>query len=204
VKDGRIVPKTWVLALKQNRWCPAELIEPLCPFVLNESASAAASIQPKPSTGVLAQELRRFPAFSALSNQQLDQFIGFGELVEAPTGRVILRREDPSDSVFFLLSGELRARVMVGHEDKTLGRVKAGECFGETAMFMRTSRTADVVVEKDARMLRVTSEVFLLLIKQLPQIAAPVLFGMAGVMAGRICEQNQKNQRKAASELLWR
>src|SRR5215468_9160367 len=159
-QEGRILPKTWVLAQNQNRWFLAEQIEPLRSFLLKDFAAAPSNIRPKPGTGVLAVELRKFPAFSGLNNQQLEEFIRFGELVEAPAGRVILKSQDPGDSVFFLLSGELRARVMVGHEDKTLGRVKAGECFGETAIFMRTPRTADVVVEKDARMLRVTSEVF--------------------------------------------
>jgi CRP-like cAMP-binding protein len=117
---------------------------------------------------------------------------------------VILQRNDPSDSLFFQLSGEVRARLMIGYEDKTLGIVKAGECFGEIAMFTRTPRSADVVVESDARMLRVTSEACLLLINQLPQIAAPILFGMARVLAARVSERNQMYQRDAASEFLWR
>jgi CRP-like cAMP-binding protein len=71
-------------------------------------------------------------------------------------------------------------------------------------MFMRTPRTADVVVETEARMLRVTSEAFLLLTNQLPQIAAPILLGMARVMAGRVSERNQMYQRDVAAEFLWR
>lgn len=204
VKEARVFPKTWVLAKNQNRWCHAEMIESLGPFFLRESHVKVLNSEPKPASGVLVEELRQFSAFSGLSNQQLEQFIEFGELVEAPAGRVILRRADPSDSLFFLLSGELRVRMMVGYEDKTLGLVKAGECFGEIAMFMRMPRTADVVVESEARMLRVTSEAFLLLINQLPKIAAPVLFGMARVMACRVSERNQQYQRDAASEFLWR
>lgn len=204
VKEGRVFPKTWVLAKEQNRWCHAEMIEPLNPFFMRESPVRALRTEFKPESGVLAEEMRQFPAFAGLSNHQLEQFIEFGELVEAPAGRIVLRRHDPSDSLFFLLSGQLRARVIVGFDDKTLGHIKAGECFGETAMFMRCPRNADVVVESDARMLRVTSEAFLLLIDQLPQIAAPILFSMAGVMAGRVADRNQQYQRDAAAEFLWR
>jgi hypothetical protein len=203
-KEGRILPKTWILAQVENRWVLAEQMDSLRPFLSEKSSTNRTDLPGSPTTGVSAQELRKFPAFSALNNEQIEQFIRYGQLVEAPAGRVILRCQDPSDSVFFLLAGELRARVMVGPNDKTLGHVKAGECFGETAMFMAKPRTADVVVEQDARMLRVTSEVFLSLINEVPQIAAPVLFGMARVMAARICEQNQKHQRNAVSELLWR
>jgi hypothetical protein len=204
VKEGRVFPKTWVLAQAQNRWCRADSIEPLRPFFRDEPVASPLSSEAKPSPGAVADELRRFSGFAALNNHQLDQFVHFGELVDAPAGRVILKRMDPGDALFFLLSGELRVRVMVGPEDKTLGRVRAGECFGEIAMFMRTPRTADVVVVTEARMLRFTSEAFLLLINQLPQIAAPVLFGMAQVMAARVSSGNQQYQRTAASQFLWR
>src|SRR6476660_6108738 len=90
------------------------------------------------------------------------------------------------------------------HFISPLGRVRAGECFGEIAMFMRRPRVADLIVESNARMLRVTSEAFLQLIKELPPIAAPILFAMAQVMAGRISVGNEQYQRAAASEFLWR
>lgn len=204
VKEGRVFPKTWVLTRNQNRWCQAEMIEPLGPFFLHHSIANPISPGPKATAGVVAEELRQFSAFSGLNNQQLDQFIAFGELVEAPAGQVILRRHDPSDSLFFLLSGELRVRVIIGREEKTLGKINTGECFGEIAMFMRTPRTADVVVESHARMLRLTSEAFLLLINELPQIAAPILFDMARVMACRVSERTQQYQRDVTSEFLWR
>ena len=203
VKEDRIQRQTWVLSRDANRWVQAETIEELKPFWTSQAAPARQN-QSKTAPAVLTHELRSFPAFAGLSNVQLEQFIQFGELVEAPSGRVVLRKLDPGDSLFFLLSGELRARVMINSEDKTLGRIKAGECFGETAMFMRTPRTADVVVESDARMLRVSSEAFLLLINQLPQVAAPVLFAMAKVMAGRVSERNRQFQREVGSEVMWR
>jgi hypothetical protein len=204
VKDARVFPKTWVLAKNQNRWCQAEAIEPLRPFFLQDSVAIPVDSGSNADPEVLAEELRQFSVFSGLTNQQLEQFVHFGQLLDAPAGQVILRCQDPSDSLFFLLSGELRARLTIRNEDKTLGRVKAGECFGEIAMFMRIPRTADVVAETDARMLRVTSEAFLLLITQLPQIAAPILFGMAQVMAGRVSERNQQYHRDATAEFLWR
>jgi hypothetical protein len=204
VKEGRVFPRTWILTKGQNRWTQAEMIEPLHPFFLTDSSAKPLESSPKPGSGLLIEELRQFSAFAGLTNQQLEQFIEFGKLVEAPPGRIILRRQEPSDSLFFLLSGELSVKVTVGREDKTLGRVKAGECFGEIAMFLHSPRTADVLVETHARMLRVTAEAFLLLIAQLPAIAAPILFGMARVMAGRVSERNQQYQRDAASEFLWR
>jgi hypothetical protein len=204
IKDGRVHPKTWMMSKKQNRWCLAESIHALRPLFSSGSTGILTKPAVKPPASVIADELRQFPAFSGISNQQLEQFIHFGELVEAPAGRVIMKRRDPGDSLFFLLSGELRARVIVGQNEKILGRVKAGDCFGEIAMFMSTPRVADVVVESNARMLRVTSEAFLKLINEQPQIAAPILFAMARVLATRVSASNQEHQQAAVSEFLWR
>jgi len=204
VKDGRVFPKTWVLAKNQNRWCAAEAIDPLRAFFANSSEDTIENSSARPENGVEAEELRQFPVFSGLTNDQLDQFIRFGELVEASPGEVIMRCHDPGDSLYFLLSGELRARLTIGYDDKTLCKMKGGECFGEIAMFMRTPRTADVVAESNARMLRMTSEAFLLLTNQLPQIAAPILMGMAQVLAARLSDRSQQYQREAAGDFLWR
>jgi hypothetical protein len=202
--EGRVEPETWVLAQRHEQWSKAKDIGALSSVFLARAGNPSTVQAQEFGHGILAAELRHFPIFSALSDQQVQQFIKFGELVEAPAGRLVLRKQDPSDSIFFVLAGQLRARVMVGHEEQTLGRVKAGECFGEAAMFQRTLRTADVVVESDARMLRVTSEAFVSLITQHPQIAAPMLFGMASVMSARLSERNQKSERQVASQLVWR
>jgi hypothetical protein len=203
-KDARVLPATWVLAKNQNRWTSAGSIGPLRAFFADQSAPAHPHSPALHGKRVETEELRQFNVFSGLTNEQLDQFIQFGELVEAPRGQLLIRRHDPGDSLFFILSGELRVRLMIGLQDQTLGAMKSGECFGEIAMFMRTPRTADVVVETDARMLRITSEAFLLLVNQMPQIAAPILLGMARVLACRISERSQLYQKEIASEFLWR
>jgi Cyclic nucleotide-binding domain len=203
-KERRIFPKTWVHVIGLNRWCQAEAIEALNGFFVPDSPAIAANSRVKPDPEVLAEELRQFPLFSGLTNAQLNQFIGFGELVEAVRGKVILTRNDPSESLFFVLAGEVRARIVIGYEDRTLGKMQAGECFGEVAMFANTPRSADVVAESPCRLLRFTSEACLVLIDQLPQIAAPLLHGIAVMMASRMAERNQQLQKDAASEFLWR
>lgn len=204
VREGRVEAETWLLANEPERWSRAKEIEALASALRDRSGNLS-TIQARTSGhAILAAELRHFPIFSALSDQQVEQFISFGELVEAPAGRVVLKRQDPSDSIFFVLAGQLRARVMVGTEEQDLGRVKAGECFGEAAMFQRTLRTADVVVESNARMLRVSSAAFMSLIAQQPQIAAPMLFGMAAILSARLSERNQRSTRQVASQMVWR
>ena len=202
--ENRVLADTWVHSQAENVWRLAREIPPLrrqfAPGV--DTAFLLAQIQA--SHDVQPEELRRFSLFSSLSNAELKQFIAFGQLCEAAPGVVILKKGDPGDSFYLVLTGEVRARLVVGLEDKTLGQIPAGEFFGEMAMFNQAARSADVVAVQPARLLRMSSEAFQLLIKQLPALAAPVIFAIARVMAGRISQDNQRFQREVASEFVWR
>ena len=85
-----------------------------------------------------------------------------------------------------------------------MAKIIAGEFFGDMAMFTQSPRSADVIAENEARLLRFGADSFRLLIGQNPAAAAPVLFGLAGTMAHRILEDNERFQREVASEFVWR
>jgi len=204
VREARIFPQTWVLAQNQNRWCQAETIQPLREEFGQEGSSALTPPVTPAGAAAAPEELRQFALFSGLSNEQIQRFVQFGELVRVRQGHVILKRNDPGDSVFFVLSGSVRVRIIIGLEDKNLGRVPAGECFGEVAMLTGAPRSADVVAEVDVRLLRMTMEAFHLLMSDEPQLASPILLGMAQMLASRLAGRTQEYAREVASEFLWR
>jgi CRP-like cAMP-binding protein len=103
-----------------------------------------------------------------------------------------------------MLTGEVRARLMISYEDKTLNHIPAGQFFGEMAMFTQAPRSADVVAVQSSRLMRVSNQAFLQLIKELPALAAPFLFTMAKMMAHRISETNSNLQKQVTSEFVWR
>ena len=203
VQEARVFRETWVYLETSQEWRAANKIDPLREYfppgeetLFIERESAEGSIVP--------EELRRFAILSSLSNQELAQLIRFGELVHAEPGEVILKRGDPGDALFFVLAGAVRARIFVGQEEKTLGEIPAGQFFGDMAMFTQSPRSADVVCEKEARLLRFGAESFRLLIGQNPAAAAPMLFAIAGTMAQRVLADNQRFQREVASGFVWR
>jgi CRP-like cAMP-binding protein len=106
--------------------------------------------------------------------------------------------------MYFLLDGTVRARLLVGLDDKTLARIAPGEFFGEMAMFTQSPRSADVVAETNARLLRFGADSFHRLIKENPEAAAPMLFAIARTMANRIWEDNTRFQREVAADFVWR
>jgi hypothetical protein len=203
IVEGRVFAETWVHSQRRNAWHQAQELEALREAFAETTLVMARTTRAAPGN-VVPEELRQFGLFAGLANEQLAQFLQFGELIECETGEVLIKRGEPSDALFLILAGGGRARLLVGYEEKTLGRMVAGECFGEVAMLTRLPRTADVVVENKARLLRLSAEACLLFAKDLPAIAAPFLFGIARMMAVRIAERNQDYQKELASDFLWR
>jgi len=119
---------------------------------------------------------------------------------------LIVRQGDPCDSVYFVLDGELRVRLLVGvvdRVDKTLCKLGRGEFFGELGMFLQSKRTADVIAETQSLLFRMSTNAFQLLIKQIPELASPVLFNIGATMAQRVADDNQRLYREMTSQFVW-
>ncbi len=206
VQENRVLAETWVHLPAEDRWEQARALAPLRPYFTSAPAAAPAAGAPAGSDQVSSPELRQFDVFSGLADHELEQFASFGELQAAEPPALVLRQGDPCDAIYFILAGTLRVRLLIGvnREDTTLCRISAGEFFGEVGMFQQSTRTADVMAETPARLLRVTANAFQLLAKETPHLAAPILFAIARTMARRIAEDNQRFYREATSQFLWR
>lgn len=200
VSEDRILSDTWIHSERTNAWYHAREIDALRPH-LHSRLPVTAPI----SGGVIhPEELRQFSVFAGISNELLEQLIGFGELCEPPPDQVILKKGEPGDAIFFVLSGSVRVRLMIGREDKTLNKIPAGQFLGEMAMFTQAPRSADVVAMGATRLMRLSNQAFLELIKEVPSLAATFLFTMASIMAHRISETNSNFQKQVAGDFVWR
>lgn len=204
VEDQRVLGGTWLHTERENAWRQAKDIPELYQYFHSGNTTAFFRKKSEPGTSYTADEVRQFKIFSALSNGQLDQFIRFCEYLECVPGEILIKKGEPGDAIYFLLSGELRARITVGLQDTTVGNIVAGEFFGEMAMFTHSPRSADVVVESNARLLRLSAESFLLMIRELSSLAGPILYAIAQVMARRIADSNKNLHREVASGFVWR
>jgi len=182
VQEGRVTPQTWVHTASRNCWVRAKDF----PSLREHFLDAADTVYILPRGAITAEELRRFPVFARLSLRDLQQFLRFGKLHEARPGEYVVEKGAPCDAVYFVVSGEVRARLIIGHEEETLARVSEGEFFGEIGMFMQAARTADVVAESETRLLRLTAQAFESMIAEIPQLAARLLYAVAQSMAHRV------------------
>ena len=187
VQEGRVTPQTWVHTASRNCWVRAKDF----PSLREYFPDAADTVYIPRHGAITAEELRRFPVFARLSLRDLQQFLRFGQLREARPGDYVVEKGAPCDAAYFVVSGEVRARLIVGHEEETLARVSEGEFFGEMGMLLQSTRTADVVAESETRLLRVTAQAFQSMIAEIPQLAAPLLYAMAQSMARRVADDEK-------------
>jgi hypothetical protein len=150
----------WVFLEGPKEWRPAHKIEPLRDCFPPGETTIFLHRQAVEQGGILPEKLRQFAVLSSLSNHELAQLIRLGELVHAQAGKIVIKRGDPGDALFFVLAGSVRVRVFVGREEKTFACNSAGEFFGDVAMFTRSLRSADVVAEGEMRLLRFAAESF--------------------------------------------
>lgn len=204
VRDSRVFRDTWLYIESQRVWCLAEKVDDLRGVFPAGTETTYLQKQSMQADGIDPYELRNFPVLAGLSNHDLAELIQLAELVCVSPGNFIIRRKEPGDSIYFILSGSVRARIHVGSDEKNLALIPSGQFFGEMSMFTQTPRAADVLAVEDTRLLRFSAEAFRTLMAQNPSAAAPMLYSISTAMAQRIMDTNNKFQNEVASGFVWR
>ncbi len=204
VRERRVQPQTWVYQETVNHWITACSIEALKPEFDSRAEVPPAPAAEVRSESVSLEELRKFERFDPYSSEDLSLLLSFCDVVTAAEDDLIIRKGDMSDSMFLVVSGQVRARLRVGGHDTSLGMIGPGELFGEVAMLSQTARSADVVAEGPTRLLRLTSDRFQELMYDHSELAARLLYNISRQLATRLSQRNQELQKDLASSFVWR
>ena len=117
VQEKRVQRETWVHWETANKWVAAGTMSSLQPeFDALTDAPKVVSSAAEDLPEVTIDELRGFERFAPYSNEELALLITYCEVVRAAKGELIIKKGDLSDSVFVVLSGQVRARIGVGGE----------------------------------------------------------------------------------------
>jgi CRP/FNR family transcriptional regulator, cyclic AMP receptor protein len=149
-----------------------------------ESAPLVAGIKP----GML----RRVKILAEMNEQQLGRFVQFMDVEQVQQFKDIVRQGEAGNSMYLVLEGEVRARLMIGGKETTLATIHAGDFFGEMSLFDSAPRSADVVANQDCVLLKVTTEKYDKMVKEVPELAGPFLAGVCRTLAGRIRSDNKR------------
>lgn len=103
-----------------------------------------------------------------------------GELgKEYSDGEVICRQGEPGNSMFVIQVGKALAVRNSGGQELVLGELRAGEVFGEMAIFDRQPRSATVRAAGRARILTLDRRAFLRRVQEDPSLAFRILQKMS-------------------------
>ncbi|MFT4111656.1 ATP-binding protein [Silvibacterium sp.] len=120
--------------------------------------------------------MRRVPIFSQIKDEDLS-CLGDVDLIDAPTGTVLISPGEPELSYWVVLSGRLRMTKLETDGTKTLmATFEAGDAFGEVPLLTGATSTAvQVKMTSDGEVIRVGSAGFWRLMGTCPMVRGAVL-----------------------------
>jgi len=97
-------------------------------------------VAPSPSVP-LPELLAKAPIFATLTDRQLRALAKYTKVVSFPAAARIVKQGEPGIALYILLRGEAEVR----QGNRVLGRLGAGQFFGEMTLLDEQPRSADVI-----------------------------------------------------------
>lgn len=190
IRDERVEKETWIHDKRSGTWLQAQEITELKGVFGRRGAS---SPSPDDGTGSIKPgSLRRIKVLAELGDDQLMSFARYLELQELPQYTDVVKAGEEGDSMFMLLEGELRVRVMVHGKETILATLEPGESFGELALLDEGKRSADVIANVESSVLKISRTGLKKLFDEAPALAAPFLHALSRATAARLRATNRR------------
>jgi CRP/FNR family cyclic AMP-dependent transcriptional regulator len=196
IREERVLPETWVFSDAQNQWQRAAQCSELQMMFRRRGSASASPVDDLSASNSLAgikpASLRRIKLLAGLSDELLEKLIPFLELSEISQAVEIARQGQPGDAMYFILTGEVRVRLLIAGKESVLATLEAGEFFGEMALFDDGPRSADVIANRDTSVVKLTGDSLNQICAQVPELATPLLFALGKSLAARIRADNKR------------
>ncbi|MFM9879807.1 MAG: patatin-like phospholipase family protein [Burkholderiaceae bacterium] len=125
--------------------------------------------------------------FGEIEPDFLAQVMPLMTTVDLPATGVLIRQGDPSDAIYLVLSGRLRASVREDAGTVVLGDIGRGEPIGEMGVISKEPRSATITALRDCLLLKLSAEHFTQLLQTWPKVALP----LARKLISRLSKSNR-------------
>ena len=116
------------------------------------------------------------------------------EWIELDRGQVLFREGDPSDSIYLVVIGRLRAYTEAkSGEQKILREIAQGEIVGEMGFFTQEARSASICAIRNSTIVRIDRPLFESLIKEHPAIMMAIIRRLIARLKSSQEERTYKN-----------
>lgn len=191
IRDERVLAETWVFAQHQGHWQAASKIPELQMFFRPRGHGASQSLAEFPGS-IRPTALRRVKILANLTDAQLERFAQLVEFDVIAPWTMIVKKGDHGDTMYLILDGEARVRLMEGNHETILATLGPGEFFGDISLFDQGPRSADVIANKDTTVVKISATNFEKLADEAPDLAVPFLMSTIKTLAARIRADNKR------------
>jgi CRP-like cAMP-binding protein len=125
------------------------------------------------------------PLFKGLSNFQARIVARMASVMEVKASERLIHVGEPGIEMYTVIDGKLQASIEGDEGTINLDAMVRGDTFGEAGLFFAT-RTANVDVVEDARLIRITRENLESLKRRYPSIAAQLFSNLNEILSTRL------------------
>lgn len=111
-----------------------------------------------------------FPLFNTVNPETLEWLLSVADEHEYPAGRAVLMEDAWGNAVYFVISGWVKVRRIVGDDGISLAILGEGDFFGEMAILDESPRSTDVIALSSVRLLSVHAQRFIQTLFKDPQL----------------------------------
>ncbi|MBN2360951.1 MAG: cyclic nucleotide-binding domain-containing protein [Deltaproteobacteria bacterium] len=131
--------------------------------------------------------LKGVELFGQIAGEDLAQIAQIADEVEFDQDQMIIREGDLGDSLFLIISGQVR----VHQDEREIAQLGERQVFGEMALLDSEPRSASVTALSDVTLLRIQQEDFLDILTEKAEIA----LGIIKVLSRRLRDALRKNSQ---------
>jgi len=198
VQGEMISSDTWIFDARAFAWRKAAELPELRMFFVSSADGAYPPARKTPKTaGVEPQALRRIKVLGCMTDRELARFAEFMEVERVLPCELVVKQGDLAAAIYLILEGEFHVRVNLDGRETVLARLSAGDFFGDMSLFDHGPRSADVVADTSARVLKVSAAAFERLAKEAPELATPFLLALGKTLVSRIRTENKHHCESA-------
>jgi len=142
--------------------------------------------------------LRGIDIFESLSVSELAATVSVVEEIDCTPGEIIIQEGTVGDTMYLVIKGDVSVIKDLGEINEIeIDRIKAGDYFGEMALFEDAVRSVSIRIEEQSRFMVLNKQEFKELVREYPQIALEI----CKVLSGRIRNLHTKIEKREYSNV---
>jgi CRP-like cAMP-binding protein len=129
---------------------------------------------------------------SGLADEDRALLSNYGEFLPLQPGQSVIIEGNEQDALFYVISGVLHVHTDTANRRVLIGRIEAGESFGEVNLFDPGVASASVTAQEFTQIWKATRTEIDAFISAYPEAGARLMSGIITVMSRRLRAMNSR------------